>query len=168
MVYIRHAPYWIVALCFVGLSVWAAWIWSACARPVPFSEFVNNLRGAKASSYVGQPGFSVQNAVAFEEMRQYLLQLYNNVSVAHSFVSDHQVFDCIPTNQEPSVRAQGSSAPIRPPQPLPPPDTSGSMPITVTTNVSDKETCPDGTVPMRRVTLEEMARFPNLHQFFQK
>ncbi len=58
---------------------------TASAAIQPFSEFVQNLWAMPAHAYVGQSGTAVGSEAAFEEMRQYLVTLYDGVAPSHSF-----------------------------------------------------------------------------------
>lgn len=59
-------------------------------------------------------------------MRQYISDLYEGVEVAHSFVDDNgQVFDCIPVEQQFSLKGT-PAGPAAPPDA--PPDAPASPP----------------------------------------
>src|SRR5262249_42217247 len=49
----------------------------------------------------------LRDHAAFEEMQRHLLRLYDGVRVRHSFVKDGNHFDCVPVEQQPSVRLLG-------------------------------------------------------------
>ena len=59
---------------------------------VTFSSFKSSIGSSKAEDYVGQPSRNVLNAGEFALMRQYLQQLYDGVSVTHSFLQYGQTF----------------------------------------------------------------------------
>ena len=111
---------------------------------------------------------------AFEEKRQHLLNLYSGVTVQHSFVDDSgQVFDCVPVAQQPALKK--SAGPLATPPALPGKAKALSAPVggvvldgTRTDRFGNKMVCPPGTVPIRRVTLDEMNRFEDLHHFLRK
>ena len=86
-------------------------------------------------------------------MRSYLLDRYGNTSVVASYASGGVVFDC--------VRLAGTARPA--PTPASPP-TGATARATATA----QHACPAGTVPVRRVTLEQLARFPTLQSFLSK
>jgi hypothetical protein len=75
-------------------------------RLLPFSQFLHDVERARPQDYVGAPGTAVKDRVAFEEMRQHLLRLYDGVTVNHSFATDGQIFDCVPIGQQPGLRRQ--------------------------------------------------------------
>jgi hypothetical protein len=125
--------------------------------------------------------------VEFEAVRKHILGLYRGVKVAHSFVTanGHHV-DCIPIEQQPTLRhpaLKGHVIQSTPPPPSPaaaPPPSGGSQapgratPVTphlvqgTRDQYGNEMFCPVGTIPMRRITLEEMTRFKTLKEFFRK
>ena len=124
----------------------------------PFSDFVRNLSAARASEYVGHT--AVQSTAAFEEMRDYLLGMYNGIVVTHSFAEDSVIFDCVPIFQQPSARGLTSIA-------KPPPNSPASL-RQIANSASIPSQCGSGTIPMRRMTIEEVTRYDNLEDFLTK
>ena len=104
-------------------------------------------------------------------MRQYLLDRYQGVTSTHGYVLGGQTFDCIPIDQQPGLRGQGPRAAAAPP---PSPPAGPANPGDATGGDAAAQagdggpSCEEGTVPVRRVTLDELTRFPSLQQFFQK
>jgi hypothetical protein len=148
---------------------------------VSFDEFVRGLTSARSAQYVGQAQNRVRGVANFEEMRQHLLRMYRGVHVRHSFVLDTQYFDCVPLAEQPSVRLQGLSIASPPPAPpsVPRDSSSGSSqdgPLPALQAAPDEKfdrfgnaiECENGTIPMLRMTLEDLSRFSNLREFFQK
>ena len=117
---------------------------------------------------------AVENEDAFEEMKQHILELYRGVEAQHSFLVEDggQVVDCIPIEQQPAIRRFGG--PVLKPRPLPEGSPSSDEPLPGGLDPESKDRfgnamwCPDGTIPMRRITLDEMARFRNVGAFLQK
>ncbi|MGC9947142.1 MAG: neprosin family prolyl endopeptidase [Bryobacteraceae bacterium] len=148
---------------------------------VPFKDFLASTQSASSTDYVGLHANQVQDAAAFETMRQHILTMYQGAQVNHSFVLDSSQFDCIPVEQQPTVRILGlkSIAP-QPPQsmlaPLSSPGNDAAAPKSASQldpakpfdEFGNSVACEAGTIPMRRLTLDEMTRFPTLQQFFQK
>ncbi|WP_426701320.1 neprosin family prolyl endopeptidase [Rhodanobacter sp. Col0626] len=93
-------------------------------------------------------------------MRRYLDNAYDGLSVLKTVRVDGQVFDCIPTSEQPALRGKATMA-------LPPAHaplgTSGHRPV-----VNDHVACGTGTVPFARMDLRQLARFPSLQAFLQK
>jgi hypothetical protein len=114
-------------------------------------------------------------------MKSHIVQLYEGVEAPHSFMDQSgAIFDCIPIEQQPSLRGSGESvseAPDLPPLAAATGGQQGERKESLTGsplgpdrqdwygNVMD---CPEGTIPMRRVTLEDLTRFETLQDFFQK
>jgi hypothetical protein len=144
-----------------------------------FSDFLQQVSRVAPTSYLAQPTSRVKNAAAFEEMRQHILTMYSGVNVKHSFLLGSEPFDCIPIMQQPSVRLGGLKNIATPPPSVPVPSgVRSSNPQAVQTGqlrpgqeadaFGNSVTCEPGTIPMRRLTLEELSRFETLQQFFKK
>jgi hypothetical protein len=68
----------------------------ASAEPVkfvPFREFIDKTTTATVGDYLSLPGSAVKDAAAFEEMRQHILNMYQDVDVNHSFVLNSAHYD---------------------------------------------------------------------------
>jgi hypothetical protein len=158
----------------------AAQAQTAGDRFVSFDEFLRGLRAAAPLQYMGRPNNRVASAAAFEEMRQHLLRMYDGIHVRHSFALDTQYFDCVPLAEQPSVRLQGLTvAPSPPPPPPLPPGGSGTSfddaspalqvaPDQTRDRFGNAVPCERGTIPMLRITLDDLSRFSSLREFFQK
>jgi hypothetical protein len=166
----------------IALTAWSGPISAQTASTaiVPFSEFVNSLSIAPADTYVGRSGAAVKSTAAFEEMRQHLVSMYSGVEVKHSFIQGNQVFDCVPIHDQPGMRMQPSKTVPEPP-PSPPRgvfrqgQNSDSPQVHETQGtlgepdpLGDAQQCQEGTIPMRRLTLEELTRFETLQDYFSK
>jgi Neprosin len=145
----------------------------------PFAEFLESIETARAAAHLGVPDRRVANEDAFNEMRQHLQRHYAQVQSQHSFVDENgSVFDCIPIEQQPARR--GRSEPLPRASDLPSYGTAGSptdarraMHVEqLGPNRLDRHGnvmhAPEGTIPMRRLTIENLARFQTLRHFFQK
>jgi hypothetical protein len=147
---------------------------------VPFNNFVRGVTTANPHVWLSRPESRVKTPEAFEEMRQHILMLYRGVHVPHSFLLDIQVFDCVPITEQPSVRFLRLKI-ATPPPPIQPPPTQARSPepgppvggqpdepqaggnkVDVFGNAIS---CDQGTIPMRRITLEEMTRYGSLREF---
>jgi hypothetical protein len=119
---------------------------------------------------------------AFTEMKAHVLRLYENVEVPHSFVDENgSVFDCIPIEQQPALRNAREPVPQAPDVPyvaqaegrgVPDERNDRHVPSQLGPDRRDRYgnvmQCPTGTIPMRRVTLEDLSRFENLRGFLRK
>jgi hypothetical protein len=134
---------------------------------VSFRSFIDNITAASPTDYVGRPATRVRDAAAFEEMRQHILTMYADVHLSHSFVMDSGYFDCVPVEQQPSVRLLKQKQ-IATPPPLPSrPDQEGVDGVSVGSDQVDlsnqfdgygnSRRCEDRTIPMRRITLKDMS-----------
>jgi hypothetical protein len=147
---------------------------------VPFPQFLQDVANATLSQY---PNGAVTDPNVFAQMQQYILSyLYKGVQPSGSFVLDTSTFDCVPVMQQPSVRILGITSLDSPPPPtVPPPPAGGGgappgtdVPVAspLSLGLSDPYgnpiSCADGTIPMRRITLDELTSFATLQLFFLK
>ncbi len=145
---------------------------SGPSRLVPFPDFVADLKKPDSISRYA-PSLAPDAA---QEMRSYLLQRYDGVGISHSFMRGDQVFDCFAMADQPSLRAAGPHNIAAPPPFLPSQATGTSkadqdvapVPEDGTDAFGNHESCDYGTVPIRRITPDEVARFSSLKRFFAK
>jgi hypothetical protein len=139
---------------------------------VPFAEFLAGALAARFEDYKDAPGARVADEASFEEMKRHLASLYRGVSVRLSFLHpDGHHVDCVPIEQQPGLcrsppPSLGCTAPPGTPGaagPAPP-----EAPAPEQERFGQETSCPEGTVPMRRITLEELTRFRTLRQFLGK
>ena len=151
---------------------------------LPFRQFVESLEKFSPSQHLEAAGSQVLHEEAVQDMNNHLKRHYQGVEAVHSFVDENgSVFDCIPIEQQPALKQSGV-APAAP-QDLPKPTGAqaaqglAEAPSQPTEHVvqlrADREDqhgntihAPDGTIAMRRLTMENLRRFQTLHQFFQK
>lgn len=154
---------------------------SAPAEFVPFHNFIDQTTTADSNDYLSRPASKVQDAGAFEEMRQHILRMYQGVDVNHSFVRGSAHYDCIPTMEQPAVRKYGLKQIAKPPTTAVPDgapevdnDPTGPKRASLLGENDEFDVfgnsvhCEEHTVAIRRVTLETTTRFQTLKQFFQK
>jgi hypothetical protein len=148
---------------------------------VEFSKFVIQTSAAQASDYVGKDKARVRDERAFEEMKAHLLDLYRGVHVRHSFVEAGNNVDCIPIDEQPGLRGASDAEKREARHPdkqvgspkaqygRQVPGTTQNLDITLPRGKRDvfgnSISCALGTIPMRRITLEDMVRFPTLNEF---
>ncbi len=146
---------------------------------LPFDKFVAQLSTTPLSAQAARPQNKVSESSAFEEMRGHLLGLYAGMTVKHSYVLASHPYDCVPVMQQPSVRQQGLKVLATPPTmpsaspPLSTQPAAEAVPAQIdpsqaTDPYGNAMGCESGTIPMRRVTLEDVGRFKTLADFFRK
>lgn len=151
----------------------------ASAQPAPagfvsFAAFMSTVVTASADTYLLHPDSKIRSATDFEEMRHHLLSLYAGVHVGHSFLYNDQYVDCVPILEQPSARALGLKelpqlpAPARPPGVSNAPSTPSPLSMGLSDRFGNAVSCAIGTIPMRRITLDEFARFATLRDYFRK
>jgi len=145
------------------------------SRLQPFSEFYTELKGAGHEAYRSKPGVRVRSIDAFCEQKAHLLALYDGVRVDHSFVdSGGQIFDCMPAEQQPALRRSGGKLASPPKVPSPASARAASAVVPAPLHAAKKDRhgnemmCPPGTVPVRRLTLDELVRYETLDHFLRK
>jgi hypothetical protein len=144
---------------------------------VSFAAFLQDTATAEATSYLGDPESKVVSTTEFEAMRGHVLSLYEGVQAVHSFIYNAQYVDCVPILQQPGARRLGlTEVPRLPPPALPPlgtptptaPYPPSPLSLGQVDGFGNSISCDNGTVPMRRITLKELSRFPTLKDFFRK
>lgn len=151
---------------------------TSTSRLIPFDEFRVSLHGADSTAYVGRAESRVADSAAFEQMRRHLVDLYADMEVTHSYLLHGDVFDCVPIEQQPSVRLLHLDRIAETPPPLAAEDPEAAdARILPASQVGDGDRfdrfgnsteCEDGAIPMRRITLDEVTRFPSLRDFLSK
>jgi hypothetical protein len=143
---------------------------------VPHDAFVRMISDATLEHFRYHPHLRVAGPAAFRQMQDYLVAKNMNLDVIHSFEDGSgQVFDCIPIDQQPGLRGQPIAKPpdlttVRRGTPprygnLPSANPMGAAPRD---RHGNPQQAPPGTIPVRRVTLEELIRFQDLRTFFRK
>ena len=125
--------------------------------PVPLATFLQNVSHARYNDYAKLATTKVQNEQAFEEMRAYILNRYNGVTASSGYISNGQYFDCVVSNSKQTT-----------PVPVSSPNTSQGSQGQGQSSTSTSTSCRAGTIPMQRITLEQMVQFPTLQAFLSK
>jgi hypothetical protein len=141
------------------------------------ADFVKAIQQADYDGTRADAHARVASPAAFKEMQDFLLDLNEGVDVLHSFADDAgQVFDCVPIAEQPSLRGTGHAPAV----PLDLSALSGQSGAPTAPSIAgplrpDRKdrhgnvmACPDGTIPLRRVTLDQIARYPTLKDFHAK
>lgn len=147
----------------------------------PFRQFMTAVQGATHSEFAGRARAKVAQEGSFAEMKAHVLKLYDGVDVPHSFVDENgSIFDCVPIEQQPALKGTRGPVPTAPEMPRAEPAAAAGYDerkdTLVQSQLSQDKTdrhgnvmsCPAGTIPMRRVTLEELSQFEDLRHFFRK
>src|SRR5271157_5542451 len=141
---------------------------------------IDSVQSAKHSDFAAKAASRVAHEEAFAEMKAHILKLYDKTEAPHSFMDESGgIFDCIPIEQQPALRGSQGAVPKAPDLQLHeaaggPHDERKDTLIASPLGPDRKDKygnvmhCPPGTIPMRRVTLEDMSRFETLRDFFQK
>jgi hypothetical protein len=159
----------------------AASVRAASARAAPFvsfSSFLKATAGARYGSFAAANRSDVvRSAQTFGRMRSYILATYRGVKVRHSFVLDGSYFDCVTVRSQPAVRQRGIRKIATPPRARtlgrrtgPPAARTPASPLSLgrKDRYGHAVSCPAATIPMRRISLAQVTRFPTLSAFFAK
>ena len=79
---------------------------------IPFKIFIKQVKSAKYEDFRYT---KVESEAAFEQMRSHILEMYEGVTDATSFVQDKEYADCIKIKEQPSFRALGLDEIPKPP-----------------------------------------------------
>ena len=126
---------------------------------VPFDQFMANTASVAFNSATMA---KVANAAAFAEMRQHIVNLYQGVHVTHSFVQGSLTLDCVPIEQQPSVRTLGLKGIAAPPSLLAKPP---GAPVGATTLQQSGEAQVRRCFPRRRRIIRKRHDLRRSHRF---
>lgn len=124
--------------------------------PAEFNRYLSTLAGASFSSR--QAGAKVHDELAFNEMKRYLFNRYNGLTVLRTVQQEGKLFDCILRAQQPGMR---DGAALASPPALP------GAPAAAAKAAADQR-CDDGTVPLERLDLAAMVAYPDLTTFLHR
>lgn len=168
----------------------------------PFTEFLARTAEARPEQYsdavraaAESHGLPIEKGAAeFERMKSYILSYYQGVRPVRSFLNAAgQAVDCVPFEQQPTVRAAraaGYLIEVSPPTPaatpgmslpddagpLSAPVSGSSLPPNATRSSAspsppsspEPSQVPPGTVPLLRVTLDRLIPLGTVDNFFRK
>jgi hypothetical protein len=146
------------------------------ADVIPFEVFLTETARARPEQYAealaaGSRHSRVTPEVSraeFERMKAYLLSYYQGVQPVGSFVNPSgQTIDCVPFEQQPSVRA-AIAAGHQVAGTVPSPSLPGGKAASGRGGIARPPLCPEGAVPLVRLTLDQLVRFGTLENFFHK
>lgn len=143
----------------------------------PLAEFLERTAAAEPSQYAEaihaaaeRWGLASDRVIAeFSRMKEHILHYYEGVTAVHSFLDGAgRPVDCVPFDQQPTVRAaRAAGYPIdaQPPQPS---RVEGAAVEAQPAEPVRACLCPAGTVPLLRLTLERMISLGTFEKFFHK
>jgi hypothetical protein len=181
----RFASGLLAALLFaaVGFTTAAAQVPRGDADKTAFvslREAMQKARSSRYAEYEGRRGVRVESEKAFDEMLKYLLDRYEGVDVVSSFMLDNRYVDCVKIETQPSVRQQHIREIAKPPassafertQRRPGLGQYRYAESPLKRGLKDRfgnpVSCREGTIPLQRITLDMLVRYPTLHDFFRK
>ncbi|MEX4005190.1 neprosin family prolyl endopeptidase [Paraburkholderia sp. EG285A] len=178
----------------IGISTWTmpAYSQSMDSHMESFDRFMADTKAAAAQDFIGHPWlgsgahlesdnqppisrtYKVNDTSAFEVMRQAIIERYNGVHVSGSFIANGQTYDCVPVMEQPAVRRYQIRKIATPPQLASATNLNGDL---SSRSVGSSEqlqngvntpSCGTGSVPLNRVTLEELSRFTTVDAYHRK
>jgi hypothetical protein len=155
---------------------------SQLPEPQAFDDFRRSIETTTLDEVRALPDTAVEDAAALEEMRAYLLDQYDGVSVERSLLDDAgRTVDLVPRECHPAVRRSGEDSMAEAPAAPPAPEANGyavphqsAEPREVARQRSglgqDDPSREDSlrTLPLERVSLDRLARFGNLAAMSEK
>ncbi|HEX6444005.1 MAG TPA: neprosin family prolyl endopeptidase [Streptosporangiales bacterium] len=143
---------------------------------LPHDAFRTMVRNTTLNQLRDDPRVRVANRTVFDAMKAHLLDLYADMQVEHSFEDvAGQVIDCVPVEEQPSLRGRQPKSPpdLRPVLRGHDPAPTRSVPrVPVDERRRDRHgnvmAAPEGTIPVRRLTLADLTRSRTLDEFFRK
>jgi hypothetical protein len=144
---------------------------------LPFQQFVDSLHATRPEHFLNVAHSRIADEQSFSDIHSHLTDYYAGAEAAHSFVdANGSIFDCMPVEKQYSLR--GKTAAVASPPDLPtdryaaqPPSPAKhivQLHASLTDPLGNTMLAPEGTVPVRRLTFENLARFRTLREFFQK
>jgi neprosin-like protein len=146
---------------------------SSAAPFVPFRSFIRQTTDARYQALATARAPGARSRRTFDQMRSYILSAYRGAVVRHTFVLGGTYFDCVTVRTQLTVRDRHIKSIATPPPAI---KTRGTHPGQLTSPLTQGRTdrygnaisCPAGTIPMRRITLAGITRFPSLAAFLSK
>ncbi|MFQ5350751.1 MAG: neprosin family prolyl endopeptidase, partial [Thermoanaerobaculia bacterium] len=150
--------------------------------PPSFDDFLTGVRAASYDDYADREDTQVRDPRAFEEMRDHLLEMYQGAEPTGLFYLDGQLVDCITIDSQPSVRlldlGRADRSPpdgtVEAPEEGPGEVTGerqrAESPLTLglIDEYGNAVECEPESIPMTRITLEQLVRYETLRHFFSK
>jgi len=142
-------------------------------------QFIASTQQAAFADYAKRPGTKVANEKEFLRMKNHILSMYEGVIVKNGFVMEANGYvDCIDAKTQPSLRRGGKQLTVQtPPNAVAVEErhqerkAQGVQPM-LSREKKDRfgnvMFCESGSIPMRRITLDELTRFGTLEDFFNK
>jgi hypothetical protein len=129
-----------------------AMVSSNSSTSTSFTQFIQSVNDAHYSDYVHLSATKVESEQAFEKMRLAILKMYAGVRVVSTYMESGQPIDCTVTSTQFS---HPSSIGIARSEASHLKDASSTLP----------SACREGTIPVIRMTLDTLVRFPTLQDF---
>lgn len=145
---------------------------------LPLAAHVTIVDSTSLALHRLDPRIRVEEEGAFDEMKSHIVDFYAGVKPVHAFEdAAGSVFDCVPVEQQPSLR--GQAGPVASPPDLTPvlqgkdpEERSAALDSSFEGAARDRHgnvmQAPPGSVPIRRLALSELGRFDSLESFFRK
>lgn len=140
----------------------------AVSRSRTAQELVDRIKSADLDELQRKVGRPIDRA-QFEDLREELLTVYDGMEIEHTAADrDGHPIDCIPAEQQPVLRQLRRTFSRQPPSPVRSSYIDHEAPgePILLRSTTRSPSCPPGTIPMRRITLETVARFGSLKNFF--
>jgi len=139
-----------------------------------FSDFYSDLEQGDHTQLRSMATTKTRSQDALQAQKQHLLDLYRGAQPRHSFVDETgQIFDCFPIEEQPSLKKHKlklAKPPTLPVGMAAKPETPAAPAVAADKRdrFGNSMVCPEGTVAVRRITLDELSRFETLDHYLRK
>jgi hypothetical protein len=171
-----------IVVCTLALPVLACAAWAqGVSKMVPFKSFQRSTAAARFEDFAKKAGVKVASADEFQKMKAHVASMYEGVKVRNSFVlGERDIVDCVNAKTQPALRQNGKFMPLaKPPKPKIAKENKGdeerqAKRVAPMLSAKKKDAlgnvqyCRPGTIPMHRITLDELTRYETLGDFFNK
>lgn len=146
---------------------------------VNFKQFSRNTERAEYEDYAKKEGSKVKDAAQFQRMKDHVMSMYKEVKVRNSFVLGPDHIDCVDVKTQPGLNRDGKRLTLeKPPAPNIAAEEKDNAPASKSVEPmlskrkkdphGNVQFCEPGSIPMRRITLDELVRYETLADFFNK
>lgn len=176
--------FWLTSIAaFVGLFFGAHSVATAAVGITSYSDFLKGVRYAQFQQFENRINSEVMDKQAFTAMQKHILKHYRGVKITNSFLGQSgSPIDCVTIKSQPSLKSREMRGHklATPPKALTRADQRSAKRVKSGKDIKPQLSrkmkdlygntmyCRNGTIPMRRLTLETLTRFETLDDFFSK
>ena len=176
--------FWLTSIAaFVGLFFGAHSVATAAVGIASYSDFLKGVRYAQFEQFENRINSEVMDKQAFTAMQKHILKHYRGVKITNSFLGQSgSPIDCVTIKSQPGLKSREMRGHklATPPKALTRADQRSTKRVESGKGIKPQLSrkmkdlygntmyCRNGTIPMRRLTLETLTRFETLGNFLSK